>query len=302
MKIIKPPKLVRGDTIGVIAPSRYIVEQKKQIDKSVDLLEKSGFRVIFGNNINKRYFQAAGIPQERAKDLNDMIANKKIKMIFCAYGGDSANQILNLIDYELIRSNPKIIIGDSDITNLILAITKKTGLITFHGPNLSKFFQMNSASRKFLLALITKQKNGLPKDFKVIKPGSASGKLLGGNLFVINSLAATDYNIDFKNAILFWEDIDEGLSTIEFQLNQLKLNGILDKISGMVIGHIVKVNKENRSVEDIIIELTKDLKFPIIKVDYFGHDVKEFYTLPNGIDVKLNTENNEFKLTESPVK
>lgn len=300
--MIKPPKLVGGDTIGVIAPSRYVVEQKKQINKSVNLLEKSGFRVIFGDNINRRYFQAAGTPEERAKDLNCMIANKKIKMIFCANGGDSANQILDLIDYKLIRSNPKIIIGYSDITNLILAITKKTGLITFHGPNLSKFFQINSVSKKFLISLITKQKTKLPKDFKVIKHGSASGKLLGGNLFVINSLAATDYNIDFKNAILFWEDIDEGLSTIEFQLNQLKLNGILDKISGMVIGHIVKVNKENRPVEDIIIELTKGLKFPIIKVDYFGHNVKEFYALPNGAGVKLNTETNEFKLTESPVE
>lgn len=302
MKIIKPPKLGRGDTIGVIAPSRYIAEQKKQIDKSIDLLEKSGFKIIFGNNINRRYFQAAGTPKERAKDLNDMIANKKIKMIFCAYGGDSTNQILDLIDYELIRSNPKIITGYSDITNLILAVTKKTDLITFHGPNLSEFFQVNSASKKFLLALITKQKTELPKDFEVIKPGSVSGKLLGGNLFVINSLAATDYNIDFKNAILFWEDIDEGLSTIEFQLNQLKLNGILDKISGMVIGHIVKVNKENRPAEDIVIELTRGLKFPIIKVDYFGHKVKDFYTFPNGIDVKLNTESNEFKLIESPVK
>jgi len=305
MNILKPQRLLLGDTIGVVAPSRHIFGNIERINKSIAYLRRCGFNVETGKHFKLRSYTSAGTPQERAEDINTMFADKRIKAIFCALGGDATNQILDLIDYRLIKENPKILIGYSDITFLLLAIYKKTGLITYHGPGLTSFSNLTETSKKFTLDLLcgkTDKNFNFFSGGRVYKDGIASGPLIGGNLFVINSLGNTSYSLDFEKSILFWEDIDEGLGSIEFQLYQLSLSGILSRIAGMVIGHIKSGNKEkSRSVKEIILELTKEYKYPIIKVDHFGHGVKRFLTYPIGVEAKIDTANKFFKIYSSAV-
>lgn len=284
MTVIKPKKIETGDSIGVIAPSRYVYDFEKKINKGAKALKAMGFNIVFGKNLKKRFFNSAGKIMERANDINEMFANKKIKAIICAVGGDSANQILEHINYNLIRKNPKVIIGFSDITTLLLGIFHKASLITFHGPNLKDFNNLTIESKIFLRSLLFESKGvpcNYPGKIEVIKHGKASGRLVGGNLFVINSLIPSKFIPKLEKSILFWEDIDDGLSSIEFQLYQLKLSGKIDKISGMIIGNVIRNPKnKNRPLKNIVLDITKNLNIPIIKVDYFGHGVRNFYIFP----------------------
>lgn len=171
-----------------------------------------------------------------------MFSDQNIGAIFCALGGDSCNQLLPHIDYELIRNNPKIFIVFSDVTHLLLALNQKSSLMTFHGPSLK---DLSKLTKRSLLSLNKQLSNDsfngdFPSDFEIIKPGNTRGALVGENLFVLNALVSSEYMPKIDNKIIFWEEIDDNLSAIEFQLYQLRLTRVLEKISGMVVGHIDK--------------------------------------------------------------
>lgn len=139
MEIIKPPRLQKGDTIGIISPSQSVVIDNKQtrgFNKGIKKLETLGFKVLIAPHARGRYFYSAGTPEERAEDFQQMIGDRKVKAILMSMGGETANEVLPLLDFELIRHNPKIIMGMSDGTTLLCPITDKTGLITFYGPDL----------------------------------------------------------------------------------------------------------------------------------------------------------------------
>jgi muramoyltetrapeptide carboxypeptidase len=304
--MIKPEKLKIGDTIGIIAPSRPINE--KEILPCIKILEAKGFKVKLGKNLYKKSYYSAGSAKERASDLNAMFKDKKVKAIMCATGGIVSNQLLDLIDYESIKKNPKIFIGYSDITVLLLAIHKKTGLITFHGPNLHSLKKLDKEAEEFLFDLLMGKKSQycLPFKIEIIKKGRAKGKLLGGNLHLINSLLGTKYSSSYSNTIWFWEDLGESPASLDQKLTQFKLSGNLKNISAMVVGNLSncvdKIHKEdNRPINKIILELTKEYNFPIIKVPYFAHNITNFYTFPIGVSSEINTATNEFKILESPV-
>ncbi len=302
---MKAEKLKKGDEIGLIAPSRFTFGFKKELDEGKKILTDLGFKIIQGKNINKRIGNSAGAIEEKVDDLHEMLRRERVKAIFCALGGDSTNQILEHIDYKLFKKYPKIILGFSDITYLLLAIYKKTGLLTFHGPNLKDLSSYNKKTISFFINLLeyssTNKKISYPNSMNIIKDGKAKGKLIGGNLFVINSLLKTKYCPDLKDAILFFEDIDESIASIEFQLYQLRLSGILNKIAGIVIGHI-ETNLKKSELKKIITQITYDLNIPIIKVDYFGHHSKNFLIFPIGAKILLDTKNKEFSLLDSPLK
>ena len=304
--MIKPERLKVGDTIGIIAPSRPINE--KEILPCIKILEARGFKVKFGKNIYKKSYYSAGSAKERASDLNSMFKDKKVKAIMCATGGIVSNQLLDLIDYETIKKNPKIFIGYSDITVLLLAIHKKTGLITFHGPNLHSLKKLTKETENFLFDLLMGKKSQycLPSKMEIIKKGKAKGKLLGGNLYLIDSLLGTKYTPTYNNKIWFWEEVGDSPASLDQKLNQFKLSGNLKNISAMIIGNLAdcidkKYKEDNRPINEIILELTKEYNFPIIKVPYFGHNVSSFYAFPIGITSEINTETNEFKMIENPV-
>lgn len=304
--MIKPERLKIGDTIGIIAPSRPI--DKKEILPCIKILEAKGFKVKFGKNLYKKSYYSAGSAKERASDLNAMFKDKKIKAIMCATGGIVSNQLLNLIDYEIIKKNPKIFIGYSDITVLLLAIHNKTNLITFHGPNLHSLKKIDKKADNFLFNLLMGEELQyyLPPKMEIIKQGRAKGILIGGNVHLSNSLLGTKYSPSYNKKIWFWEDLGESPASLDQKLNQFKLSGNLEKISGMIVGNLSdcvdkKYKENNRPIKDILLELTKEYNFPIIKVPYFGHGVSNFYTFPIGVNSEINTKTNEFKIIESSV-
>ena len=306
--MLKPEKLKIGDTIGVIAPSRPIVNIKKEVEEGIKILEGLGFKVKLGNNLYKKSYYSAGIAKERASDLNSMFADKNIKAIICAAGGASSNQILDLIDYDLIKKNPKIFIGYSDITTLLLAINKKTGLVTFHGTNLCDLKKLDKEARMFLFNMLTGKREEyiLPNKIEIIKKGKAKGILIGGNIHLSNFLLGTKYSPLYNKKVWFWEEVGESPASLDQKLNQFRLSGNLKNISAMVIGNLSdcvdkKYKEDNRPINEIILELTKEYNFPIIRVSYFGHDVANFFTFPIGIASEINTKTNEFKIIEGPV-
>lgn len=305
--MIKPERLKVGDTIGIIAPSRPV--DKKKVLMGIKILESRGFKVKLGKNLYKKSYYSAGTAKERVSDLNAMFKDKEVKAIICAAGGISATQIIDLIDYEAIKKKPKIFLGYSDITVLLLAIHGKTGLVTFHGSTLHGLRRLSKSAKDFLFDLLMGKESqySLPLKMEVIKKGKANGKLIGGNIHLSNSLVGTEYSPKYNNSIWFWEESGENPASLSQKLYQFKLSGNLDKISGMVIGNLAgcvdkKYKEDNRPIKDILLEVTKEYSFPIIKVPYFGHDVNNFYTFPIGIDAEIDTKNHRLILKESPVK
>jgi muramoyltetrapeptide carboxypeptidase len=236
-----------------------------------------------------------------------MFADPEVKAIICATGGISSNQILELIDYDLISKNPKIFIGYSDNTNPLLAINKKTGLVCFYGPDICELPFLRQEALESFLKFLTTGVIGLPGKIEVIKKGKEAGKLVGGYLPAINGLMTSEFSPKFSGSVLFWENVNESPSKIDFLLNQLKLSGNLKKISAMVVGHLencvdAKYQQDNKQIEQIVLEVCKNYDFPIIKVDFFGHEIKDFYCLPIGAEVLIDTESKVFKISSEVLK
>lgn len=320
MNPLKPPTLRKSDTIGIISPSGPVIF-KKRFKLGIQTLKKMGFRVVLGKNVFKEYgAYMGGADKERAADLDAMFRNKKIKGIFCSRGGQTSNRLLDLIDYGAIKKNPKVFMGLSDITVLLNAIHKKTGLITFHGPNVEFGFSHGLKSRNnftaeyFSKAVMTPWPIGeIPrwKTTDILKPGRAQGRLMGGNLEVLLTLLGTKYEPDWKEKILFLEEACRTIEDVDFWLTHLRLAGVFKKISGMVIGKLSGIArlrsgddwnpKKTFSVGKIILEICKDYKFPIIKNIPFGHYYPQI-TIPVGVKATIDTSKKLFSIDEAGVK
>jgi len=290
-----PARLIRGDTIGIAAPSGRTFEFQTEINDGIKILKKRGYKTILSENFHRQDGDSAGNPAERAKAINDFFAHKQIKAVWCSNGGDSAKQILNLINYKLISRNPKIILGFSDNTHLILAINKKSNLVTFHGPNLKDLSRLEPDCLDQIFRLLEKPEElKYPSTFEVVRPGKTTGKLIGGNLYVLNNILSTDFRPRLENSILFFEDIDDEISKIDTELERLKSIVAHQKIRGLIVGHIVTKKKINELLKRFCQEQT----FPVIKVGYFGHEGNQFLPLPLGIRVKIDTSKALFELAE----
>ncbi len=297
------PKLNKGDTIGIVAPSNFLRgDQRELIDNLVNKLNDLGFKVKFGKNLfNKdKYDTSAGSSKQRAKDFNDMISDDQIKAIWCFQGGDTANQILDLIDFKELKSNPKIILGKSDIDVLLLAVNKVTNLITFHGCDAKlgnkREFDYEYTQKYFLERLVNKGNEIKPSHkWKCLREGKVEGKLLGCNLSSILKLAGTQYFPNFDGAILFLEGYKPNCRQTIYRLTQLKLMGVFDKIKGIVVGHIFGDDKNN-TFESLVFDLTKEFNLPLLKIEEFGHYCPHTF-LPIGANVLLDATNKKLKIT-----
>ena len=306
--MIKPKKLYIGDTIGIVSPSYNI--KKGSCKEAIKFLKKLGFKIKLGKHIYSKYGFMAGTDEQRTEDINEMFKDKKVRAIFSTMGGSVCNRLLPLLDYKLIKKNPKVIMGLSDITVLINSIHKKTGLVTFHGQNVTSIKRkaqhrfLKEFNKEYMLKILTKTQplGNLNLKYKVIKNGKAEGQLVGGNLEALGNLNGTPYMPDYKNKILFWEEIDEDASEISRILMNYKLCGIFDKINGMVIGKLYKCKgSDGLSVKRIIEETTKGYNFPIIYNVDFGHYCENI-TLPIGIKARIDTEKRTFEFLEPAVR
>ena len=326
MKIIKPAKLNIGDTIGIVASSLPVLPSHlDQFERGKKLIEEMGFKLKEGKTIGQKRWWMAGFAEEVAADLNAMFADPEVKAIIAHTGGYSAISVIEHLDYELIAKNPKPFIGMSDMTIYHLAILAKTAMVGFHMDDLSYGFGRDikegmenwpKLNQELFLKFLTKSKApGIIKpiaEWEEWKKGRAEGRLMGGILERISTLAGTKYfpTEDLWNgSILFWEEIGRDLSEMYQYLHQLKNMGIFDRINGMLIGKI-KYQKPLRqttrgeiiepTLEEMVLDILKDYKFPIMSNLDFGHFTVNI-PMPLGIKVSFYTVKKKLNFLESAV-
>jgi len=301
--------LNKGDTIGIIAPSKPFNRNKKfELDNFIKYMNEQGIKVELSNNFysKDKYGVGGGTPEERADDINSMFADKDIKAIWCLQGGDVVNQTLDLIDFDIVKNNPKLFLGKSDIDILLLALNKMTGVITIHccdskiGSN--KELDFRYTKKWFKKRLFEKSKIVEPsKNWTCINSGQAEGKIIGCSLVSILKLAGTQYFPDFTNSIFFIETYKSCPAEIIWQLTQLKQLGVFDKIKGIVVGNNFEFQNDDFKVEEIINDLLVEYNFPILKINEFGHYQPHAF-LPIGANVKLDATNKSIEIVDNFLK
>ena len=299
LPLIKPPRLRPGDLIGIISPAGPVDESELKPD--LELLEFSGFRIHIAPHVYDRHVYLAGDDEARLSDLHAMFQDRDIKAIICARGGYGTLRLLDKIDYDLIRENPKIIVGYSDITALLMAINKKTGLVTFHGPMVRGFSSLHDSSRKSLLNLISSNQ---PVSFSPITgnpliPGRATGPLIGGNLSLICYVVGTPFLPSLDGCILFIEDRGEPLYRIDRMLTHLALTGQLKGLAGLIGGEFIECG-DNSAIDNLLNTLASDLDIPLTTGFPVGHGLTNL-ALPFGMAAELDTSLMTLSILESCV-
>ncbi|NJN09150.1 MAG: LD-carboxypeptidase [Richelia sp. RM1_1_1] len=305
--IIKPPRLRLGDTIGLISPAGII--DSEDVEQARQTFSALGLKINLGSHILDNYGYLAGIDRDRAGDVNAMFADKSVKAIIAMRGGWGGNRILPLLNYNLIRANPKIIMGYSDITSLLLAITAQTGLVTFHGAVATSTwnnFTFNYVKSILFDGELVTMNNTLITQLRrqIITPGKAKGKFIGGNLSVINSMLGSSYLPTWKGNILFVEDIGEDVYRVDRMLVQLKNARILNQLAGFVFGQCTRCStgdEPSLTLIQVLQEHIRPLNIPAWYGSMIGH-IKDKFTLPIGIQVEIDANTGIIKMLETAVK
>lgn len=309
---IRPRSLRKGDLIGIVTPASPPSSLEK-IYKGAEYLERLGYRVMFGKNVEKVYGYLAGTDQERADDINGMFADKKVKAIIAVRGGYGTPRILPLLNYSKIKKNPKILVGYSDLTALQLAIYRKTGLVTFSGPmvGVEMFKGIDPFTEEHFWACVTSPKykgeikNPDQKELQTILPGKKSGILLGGNLSLIVALAGSKYLPSFKKSLLFIEEIEEESYRFDRMMNQLHITGILSDANGIIMCELTDVKASDTTkpfltAEQVMNDYLSGLKKPVVSGLIYGHVPKKL-TIPLGIKATLDATKRTLRFDEPSV-
>jgi muramoyltetrapeptide carboxypeptidase len=311
-QVIKPKKLSEGDTVGMIVPASMVFESDF-VDRGREQLEALGFKVKVGAHAKARYGNLAGSDRDRAADVNAFFADDDVNAIISYSGGWGTPRLLPFIDYELIRRKPKILIGFSDLTGLINAVHKKTGLVTFHGPMADSRYEPYTLEnfRRVLMSTdpIGTLANPKKRDDElidrenrivVLREGVATGRLVGGNLSLIAATMGTPYEIETDGAILFLEETHEELYRIDRMLTQLWLAGKLDKLAGFIFGRCTDCPIEGPALS--LGELLRErfAHVPSLWGLSFGHIEKKL-TLPIGLPATLDTTTKTLTIGEGAV-
>lgn len=294
--MIIPRKINVGDTIGVVAPSAPIVgDNIEETQQAKEKIEKLGFKVKLSKNLYSNTNGYSATAREKAEDINTMFADKEVKMIWCAKGGENANSIFDYLDYELIKNNPKIVCGYSDITSLTNVITLKTGLVTFSGTNFKTTatdetdYSLEEVMKRFVEGSLEIGKEN--EEYITIKEGNAEGELVGGNLSLTRGLVSGKYEIDFTDKILFLEELgfETSPSLASNYLYYMKQNNVFKKIKGIWLGNYE--HESGISLEKVLLDTLEDeYDIPIIKSNNFGH-IETKTVIPIGTKARINTKN-----------
>lgn len=300
--LVKAKVLKEGDTIGIITPAGALSEEQT-ITMTKEVLNYLGFKVKEGKYIRARYGHLAGSDNERLADLHEMFSDKSVDGILCIRGGNGASRLLPHIDYDLIRNNPKVLLGYSDITALILAFYTKAGLVSFHGVVGSstwsnyvvKLFKEQFMQNK--LAVFTnpsKADNQIIqyKDrIQTITAGIVEGTILGGNMTLLTGLCGSPYLPDFKDSILFLEEIDEKSDRMDRMFCQLMNAGILSQIKGFVFGKCTNCGPSGGygalSLDQLLNDYIKPLGIPAYSGAMIGH-ISDQFLIPVGVRVRMD--------------
>lgn len=311
MSIIHPQRLKKGDVIGIITPASPVADPAR-IERGVRYLESLGYRTLIGAHVGKVHGYLAGTDEERAADLNGMFANKHVRAILCVRGGYGTPRLLHHLDYALIRQNPKILCGYSDITALQCALWKKCGLVSFHGPmagvEMASGFDPYS-EELFWRSLTSRKAIGkIPLDGENISTygkGKADGRLMGGNLSLVVALLGTRWAPSFKDALLFLEEVGEEPYRIDRMMTQLLHARVLRKSAGVLLGQFsdcvpADTSKPSLTTEVVLAEAVMHSGRPALGNLPFGHVPKKI-TLPFGIKARINLKQTSLEFREAAV-
>jgi muramoyltetrapeptide carboxypeptidase len=314
---VKPRRLAEGDTVALVSPASATF-QSIDLQIARESLEALGLQVRIGSHMLERHGYLAGDDKARAADINALFADRNVAAIHPIRGGWGSSRVLPYLDFDVIRRNPKIFVGYSDITALLLAIYAKTGLITFHGPiGLGRWDAFSVDYYRRVLfdgALVTYQnlrdlsdRNSLtPIDYRVqtIVPGKAQGRLLGGNLTVLTTIIGSPFLPDWDNTILFCEDVHEDLYRVDRMMTQLKLAGVLGRLKGFVFGSCAECSPgegyASLTLEEIFNDHLKPLGVPAWQGAMIGHQQPQ-WTLPEGLQVEIDADAGTITLLDAPV-
>jgi muramoyltetrapeptide carboxypeptidase len=316
--LLKPKALRPGDTVGLITPSTYVSDPDR-LQLAARTIRYFGLNMKVGKNVGKREGYLGGTVGERLDDLHQMFRDPEVRAVFAIRGGYGAAQLLDGIDYDLLRRNPKIFLGYSDITALHLAIQKKANLVTFHGPVvLARFTEYTQTYfRKALfstepIGAVTNPPDSDPlrpaHQLRTIRPGRARGPLIGGNLSLVSTTMGTPYEIETRGRILFLEDVDEQPYSIDRMLTQLRLAGKLDAAAGVIFGECSGCRPREfepsfdstLSLGEVLDNLLAKLRAPLLSGLTVGH-TDDQATLPLGVTCTLDSEKGELVIEEAGV-
>ncbi|MCD4675367.1 MAG: LD-carboxypeptidase [Desulfobacula sp.] len=284
----RPAPLKPGSLLGVCAPSARFDPQK--LNMGIHVLKKMGFKVKVPEEIFKKKRYLAGDDVLRANVINQLFSDPDIDGVICARGGFGAMKILDYLDWNTIKQNIKPFIGFSDNTAILLSIMDKTGISVIHGPNVVSFAnapkQTIDSFYNTLTGLFDKINVTNPQ---IIKPGRCSGVLRGGNLATISHLLGTKFQPDFKNAVLFLEDIGEPAYKIDRMLTQMKMAGLFEGIKGVIAGSFENCDNDEY-IEEILSEIFDEYNIPVLSGLASGHG-RFNLSLGMGTHIKMDTIN-----------
>jgi muramoyltetrapeptide carboxypeptidase len=285
-----PPLLQKNSTIGVIATGFMV--HKKSLNK-INEVENLAFTVVKSKTLYSQHGYFSGTKEQRLSELHKFISDPAVDAIFNFRGGFGNAQLLEEIDYDLISKHPKVIMGYSDVTALLIAIYTKTGLITYHGPmpktGISKR-EENYIQKLFIKGKKITYQNDKEHPIQTITKGTASGILIGGNLSVITSLLGSEYLPDWTGKVLFIEDVGEEVYKIDRMLTQLKLAGVLDKVNGVIVGQFTATTRKatgSPTLEKVLIDHLKPLGVPVYMNAQIGH-ISDQFILPVGGNITMD--------------
>lgn len=302
-------KLSYGDTIGVVGVANSLEKGNRyeEFFRAEKLLTEKGFKIKRGKYVLEDYYGSAGTREQKAEDMMNMFQDNEVKAIICLAGGQTCNTFIDLLDYEIIKKNPKIITGYSDITVLLQTIYKKTGLVTFHGPQ--------------FISLGNKQEEGSYIDFekvlihretgkfetgkkKFLRKGNVQGKIIGTNLGSMMYLLGTEYFPDMQDKILLIESYRTSPNECQRRMAHLKQYGVFNKVKAVVVGYNYEIQKDGDNypqMEDILLEYTKEYDFPIIKCNDFGHRIANA-VIPIGVEARIDSDKEKIEIVEEFLK
>lgn len=298
-------KLNYGDTIGIVGVSNSLELHNRYEDfyRAEELFKSKGFKIKRGKYVLENYYGTAGTREQKAEDMMNMFKDEEVKAIICLQGGQTCNTFIDLLDYNVIRQNPKIITGYSDVTVLLQTIYNKTGLVTFHGSTFIGFGEKDAEEKykEFESAFVNKKiRKFITGNKKIIREGNVEGKIIGTNLGSMMYLLGTEYLPNMKDNILLIESERTSPNECQRRFAHLKQYGMFDQVKGVVIGYNYDLQKNGDifpQMEDILLEYTKEYKFPIIKCNDFGHEIVNG-VIPIGVRCKIDSNNNKIEILD----
>ena len=289
--LLRPPAIAKGDTIGIVSPS--YAPKHAWLSRGVQTLERAGFKVELDRDIEKLPRFTRTEDERRAENLMNMWLNPDVKAVIASTGGYGAVRLLPHLDPAIFHDNPKAFVGYSDITVLHLWLMRRAQLRSFHGPTVDDLIpSVRDPTTSSLITALTTPCPPKPigrELSRAVRPGNATGRVVGGNLSLVQQTIGTNYQIDLDGAILFIEETRDPMSVVDEHLVHLRAAGLLGQVAGIVFGQLSLDRSEEDEFEDFLLDLISDLDVPVLMDFPAGHENPNL-TLPFGTEVELTVE------------